>query len=90
VVFSRPLAAQQCAAASFPDFSQIPWFPFLNSRDFCGFPCSQGTMEAFFNDDLEDLEEDYFDFDGFSISGSSGGGGDPSSPVCMLWLMCCR
>jgi hypothetical protein len=48
-------------------------------------------MEGYLNDDLEDLEDDYFDFDGSGVSGSSSGG-DPSSPVCMyeLWLMCCR
>jgi hypothetical protein len=68
----------------------IPCFPFVNSRDFCGFPCSQGTMAFYFNDDLEDLEDDYFDFDGFGVSDSTGGSGDPSSPVCMLWLICCR
>ncbi|KAM0897894.1 hypothetical protein ACQ4PT_022268 [Festuca glaucescens] len=35
-------------------------------------------MAVYLNDDLEDLEDDYVDFDGFGVSGS--GGGDPSNP----------
>jgi hypothetical protein len=30
-------AARRAAAAPWLDFSDIPWFPFVKSRDFCGF-----------------------------------------------------